>query len=501
MNTLPVAVIGAGPSGLAAAAHLLARGEEPVVFEAGASVGAAIREWGHVRLFSPWRYLVDRQATALLEPTGWEMPDPEGLPLGREWVEQYLEPLAAHPRIAPTLRLNTKVLSISRRAHDKLKDADRADAPFVLRVRCPDGVEEDISARAVIDASGTWRTPNPLGANGVAALGERSAMDHIAYGIPDVLGSARTRYADKRVLVVGSGHSAFNVLLDLAELARSNPSTGITWVIRRSNSDQMFGGEQSDALPARGALGARARQLVESSAVHVVSMRISRVQTVADGVLVTGDDGQSVGPFDEVIAATGFRPDLEVTRELRLGLDPSTEAPTAVAPLIDPNVHSCGTVPPHGAEELKHPEPDFFTVGMKSYGRAPTFLTLTGYEQVRSVVAALVGDWESARNVELVLPETGVCSSGPEAASCCGSATEEVATPAVLSASELLVVANRPKVGVLAGSKPAVAVLPVIEAAGACCSPAAQTECCEASAKDSCCGRSRTTTSSSCGCQ
>src|SRR6266508_2971735 len=143
-QNLPVAVIGAGPIGLAAAAHLLARGETPVVFEAGAQVGAAIREWGHVRLFSPWRYLVDRQATVLLEPTGWQMPDPEGLPLGREWVEQYLEPLAAHPRIAPTLRLNTEVLSISRRAHDKLKDEGRADAPFVLRVGCSGGGEDEI---------------------------------------------------------------------------------------------------------------------------------------------------------------------------------------------------------------------------------------------------------------------------------------------------------------------------------------------------------------------
>ena len=123
-----------------------------------------------------------------------------------------------------------------------------------------------------------------------------------------------------------------------------------------------------------------------------------------------------------MIAATGFRPDLALLRELRLGLDPHRGTPCARA-LIDPNIHSCGTVPPHGVEELKHPEADFFTVGMKSYGRAPTFLMLTGYEQVRSVVAALVGDWEAARNVELVLPETGVCN-GPaasDAAACCGA--------------------------------------------------------------------------------
>ena len=499
MNTLPVAVIGAGPIGLAAAAHLLARGESPIVFEAGASVGAAIREWGHVRLFSPWRYLVDRKATALLERTGWAMPDSEGLPLGRELVEHYLEPLAGQNEIAATLRLNTEVLSITRKSHDKMKDSDRAEAPFVLRVRCPDGGEDEILARAVIDASGTWRTPNPLGASGVAALGEAAAAERIAYGIPDVLGAARQRYANKNVLVVGSGHSAFNVLLDLAELARDAPSTSITWVVRRASVGQLFGGEQSDALPARGALGARARNLVDSGAVRLLSMRVARIQSAADGLLVSGEDGDTVGPVDEVIGATGFRPDLEITRELRLGLDSATEAPVALAPLIDPNIHSCGTVPPHGAEELKHPEPNFFTVGMKSYGRAPTFLTLTGYEQVRSVVAALVGDSDAAHTVELVLPETGVCSTGVSNGSGCGSSSDAVSATAVVSEAELLVSAPR-LAAVLAGVAVDVGALPMVETS-ACCSTIAQTTCCEASAKDACCGTTETTTSSTCGCQ
>jgi hypothetical protein len=152
-----------------------------------------------------------------------------------------------------------------------------------------------------------------------------------------------------------------------------------------------------------------------------------------------GEDGATIGPVDEIVCATGFRPDLTLTRELRLDLDTAVEAPSALAPLIDPNVHSCGSVPPHGAEELKHPEPDFYTVGMKSYGRAPTFLLLTGYEQVRSVVAAIAGDWESARKVELVLPETGVCStsnSPGEAVACCGTA--DAAVPALNVKSDAL---------------------------------------------------------------
>ena len=141
-----------------------------------------------------------------------------------------------------------------------------------------------------------------------------------------------------------------------------------------------------------------------------------------------------------MIAATGFRPDLSLLAELRLDLDDRVEAPRTLAPLIDPNLHSCGSVPPHGVDELSHPDEGIYVVGMKSYGRAPTFLLRTGYEQVRSVVAALDGDWQAARQVELVLPETGVCSSGitpstaePAAgASCCGTGSphEEVAATA-----------------------------------------------------------------------
>ena len=144
----------------------------------------------------------------------------------------------------------------------------------------------------------------------------------------------------------------------------------------------------------------------------------SVVSTCA-GVLVRSAD-QEIGPFDEIIAATGFRPELTLTSELRLDLDPVVEAPRALAPLIDPNVHSCGTVPPHGVEELSHPEPGYYAVGMKSYGRAPTFLMMTGYEQVRSVAAALTGDDAAARRIELQLPETGVCSSQPAEARLAG---------------------------------------------------------------------------------
>jgi thioredoxin reductase len=424
---LPVAVIGGGPVGLAAAAHLIARGEKPIVLETGPAVGASMLEWGHVRLFSPWKYALDKASVALLEATGWQAPDGEEYPTGRDIVERYLQPLTATPQMAPRIRLGARVESVSRLGYDKMKSAGREKVPFLLQVRTADGREEAILARAVIDASGTWRRPNPLGASGVPATGERALSDRILYGIPDALGAHRERYAGRQTLVVGSGHSAFNAILDLIELAGQAPGTEITWAVRRPELGKIFGGGENDALAARGALGARVRRLIEEGGVRVATgFRLLELRETPEGIVAVGDR-ETLAPVDEVVATTGFRPDLSILSELRLALDPAVESPTALAPLIDPNVHSCGTVRPHGAEELKHPEENLYVVGMKSYGRAPTFLLLTGYEQVRSVVCALTGDWAGAREVHLELPETGVCSFAPlkdavdKVAACCGS--------------------------------------------------------------------------------
>jgi hypothetical protein len=310
---------------------------------------------------------------------------------------------------------------VSRSGFDRTRTNARDHAPFVLRVES-EGVESDVLARAVIDASGTYEMPNPLGGNGLPAIGEAALRRHIVYGIPDVLGQDRARYAGRRVLVVGSGHSAFNVLLDLARLAESDPATRITWAVRRASVDGLFGGGAKDKLEERGRLGSRMRALAERGALTIAhSFFVTRLEETRDGIVVSSGT-ERLAPVDEIVATTGFRPDVSILREVRLELDPVVESPAVLAPLIDPNVHSCGTVPPHGAQELRQPEKDFYIVGMKSYGRAPTFLMLTGYEQVRSVVCALTGDEEGARDVRLVLPETGVCSvAGAESAStgCC----------------------------------------------------------------------------------
>ncbi|MET8768351.1 FAD-dependent oxidoreductase [Streptomyces sp. NPDC004658] len=406
---LPVIVIGAGPVGLAAAAHLVERGIEPLVLEAGPSAGTAVRDWAHVRLFSPWAEVTDPAAEKLLAPTGWTRPDGATYPTGGDWAEQYLQPLA--DVLADKVRYGATVTGVARAGRDRIVDADRDEQPFTVHIELADGGEERISARAVIDASGTWSIPSPMGADGLPALSEKSAADRISYRVPDLRDPAvRARYAGKRTAVIGSGASAFTALAYLADLAKDEPGTHAAWVLRRGIGANTFGGGEADQLPARGALGLRAKAAVEAGhASAVTGFRTQAVERDGDQLVLVAEDGRRLDPVDEVIVLTGFRPDLSFLSEVRLGLDERLQAPTMLAPLIDPNVHSCGTVYPHGVNELSHPEKDIYLVGMKSYGRAPTFLAMTGYEQVRSITAALAGDREAAERVELTLPETGVC--------------------------------------------------------------------------------------------
>ncbi|HEX5683218.1 MAG TPA: arsenic resistance N-acetyltransferase ArsN2 [Ideonella sp.] len=482
---LPVAVIGAGPVGLAAAARLIERGITPLILEAGASVGANLLDYGHVRLFSPWRYNIDQAMAEQLKATGWQAPaDDQALPLAREIVEQVMQPFAALPEVAKALHLGVRVESISREGFDKVKTAGRDAAPFVIRGR-RDGEPVQFRARAVIDATGTWSTPNPLGANGLPALGERDAADRIFYGIPDTLGAHRSRYAGKRTLVVGAGHSAANALLGLAELARTVPDTQLAWSVRTPTLARVFGGGSADALPARGQLGADLRRLRDQAGLEFFSgLRIDTIQRHGPTLTVEGLDAKGqrirVQGIDEIICATGQRPDLGVASELRLKLDPWLESTEALGPLIDPNLHSCGTVRPHGHRELSHPEAGFYTVGVKSYGRAPTFLMATGFEQVRSVVAAIAGDWAAADRVELDLPETGVCSvGGPSAPSdgaaggCCGTAPGPAATAASAATAVAAAVA-----AASSGCGSSCGTAPPKPAAAAAAGTAVRTGCC-----------------------
>jgi thioredoxin reductase len=426
-DVLPVIVMGAGPVGLAAAAHLIARGMPVRVLEAGPRVGSHVRAWGHVRLFSPWEYDVDPMAREILLRHGWREPAGTVFPTGEELAAAYLEPLAATPELAPVIETGARVTAIGRLGVDKVGSRGRAERPFVLTIADADGGRRRALARAVIDASGTWATQNPLGADGLPAPGEREASDRITRGIPDVAGRHRAEYRDRATAVVGAGHSAATVLLDLARLADEAPDTRIVWVTRGADLARVYGGGTADQLAARGALGSRLRALVEGRRIELVAgFAVTGVHRDGDRVALEGRDSggaRRLPAVDRIVVATGQRPDAGLTREIRVDLDPALESVRTLGPLIDPNEHSCGSVRPHGHRELAHPEPGFYTVGIKSYGRAPNFLMLTGYEQVRSVVAALAGDLAAADDVRLVLPETGVCSLQPSdaASSCCGA--------------------------------------------------------------------------------
>lgn len=420
MSELPVVLIGAGPQGLAAAAHLVERGEDVVVVERGREPASAVSEWGHVRLFSAWPELTDAAARRLLEPSGWSAPA-SGYPTGAEWVSDYLAPLAG--ALGERIRYATTVTGVARQGRDKVVDAGRRSQPFVVHTVDADGIESRILARAVVDASGTWGSPNPAGADGFPAVGERAASELISYRIPaDV-----PELAGEHIVVVGAGHSATHTVLRLSELARRAPGTRVTWLLRRGSAANVFGGGNGDELPERAALGSRARKVIDAGVVELVTgFRVAEFRAEGDGMTIVAEDGREVAAVGRVFALTGFRPDTGILRELRIDLDASLEAVAGIAAEIDPNIHSCGSVSATGARELAQPELGLFIVGAKSYGRAPTFLALTGYEQVRSVAAHLAGDHEAAARTELALPDTGICGGSGDfgeaaAGSCCAA--------------------------------------------------------------------------------
>jgi thioredoxin reductase len=400
-------VIGAGPQGLAAAAHLLERGLTPLVLEAGPAPAHAVSQWAHVRLFSNWTELVDPAAARLLAPAGWTAPEP-GYPTGGEWISAYLAPLA--DALTDHVRLDSCVTGVSRLGRDRLIDAGRAGQPFTVHIAHSDGTQGKVTARAVIDASGTWTASNPAGADGLPALGEQRAA---AAGLVSYLSPTpehATALAGKHTVILGSGHSAMTAVIQLATIAETAPGTRLTWVLRRGSSGVSFGGGSADQLPQRGALGLGAKAAVDAGLVELATgFRTDRIEVAGGRAILTAEDGRTLPPADQVVVLTGFRPDLSFLSELRLDLDPVLQAPSTLAADIDPNLHSCGSVMPHGAAVLSHPEKDLYLVGMKSYGRAPTFLAMTGYEQVRSIAAELAGDHAAAAAVELVLPDTGVC--------------------------------------------------------------------------------------------
>ena len=393
-NTL--AVIGAGPVGLEAACAGLDAGLDVHVFERG-EVGTHPLAWGHVRMFTPWRMDLGPHSMARLIASGWASPPADECPTGLELVEKYLQPLAALPELKPLLHTHAQVVHISRRGALKGDSGPgRREQPFRLLVRDHGGRENFIHAYSVIDASGVYGQPNWAGDGGIPARNELHLAPQMSYHVDDVLGLRRERYAGKRVMVVGGGHSAATVVTLLAALAAEVPETRVVWVTRRPAA-QLYAQDSSDPLPERAALNARARGLLAGSDPAVAHIGPAVVESLEYNSathqyrvnLLQGEQPR-LELVDQMIVSAGFGPDNAIYRELQVHECYASRGPmTLAAALLGAGTSDCTKVPAFGIEVLRNPEPDFFILGNKSYGRNSSFLLETGFQQVAEVIGEL----------------------------------------------------------------------------------------------------------------
>ena len=398
-NTL--AVIGAGPIGLEAAAAALDAGFDVHVFERG-EPGAHAIAWGHVRMFTPWRMNLGTASVARLSTSGWTPPDADACPTGLELAERYLQPLAALPELKPRVHAHSRVAHVSRRGllkGDATGTGERAEHPFRLMVRDQGGRENYVHAFAVIDASGVYGHPNWAGDGGIPARSELYLAPQLSYHVDDVLGLRRERYAGKRTLVIGGGDSAATVVADLARLAADAEGTAVTWVTREPAA-ALYQENPGDDLASRRELYTVARMLLAGgNAVvrHVGGVIIDGFQFNSATHKYTTEmmrgDMRAAEESDQVIVNVGFGPDNSLYRELQIHECHATRgAGRLSAKLIELDTAGRLDIPAFGVEVLTHPEPNFYILGHKSYGRSPKFLLGAGFAQVTEVMAKLVAD-------------------------------------------------------------------------------------------------------------
>lgn len=390
-NTL--AIVGAGPVGLETAALAVERGFDVHVFERG-EVGAHPLAWGHVRMFTPWRDDVGSASARLLARHGWQAPPADERPTGAELAESALAPLAATPELKGRVHEHAQVLHVAREATlagERAGDPARGERPFRLLVRDAGGRENVLRAYAVIDASGTYASPAWAGSGGIPARGELYLAPQMSYGCDDVCGLRRARYAGRRTLVIGGGACAATTVTELARLAADVPGTAVTWVTRGTGP---FAGElEHDPLPARAALFAAAHALRGGADPAVQWIGGAEVEgfeynSATHRYRVALDVGGQarLEEAEQVIVNAGSGPDLSLGRQLHVHECWATRAPMGVANAL----RAAGG--PHAAasaEALAHPEPGFFVVGARSYGRLDGFLLTTGFAQAESAIGML----------------------------------------------------------------------------------------------------------------
>jgi thioredoxin reductase len=402
-----IAVLGAGPIGLETALYARYLGYEVDIYERG-RVAENVLRWGHVRMFSPFGRNRSSLGLAALkaQDASWNPPADDALMSGRQLAEQYVIPLAATDLLAECIHEQTEVVSVGRDGPLKSEpalDEERADVDFriLLESTRPEdhGRQRIATADVVIDTTGTYGNHNWMGHGGIPAIGELAAQAHIEYGVADVLDSER-RYASRRTLLVGDGYSAATSLVALSRLAARAPDTWITWVTRAA-CDQLRPEPMrlipDDPLAERSRLARAANRLAVDDANHVTLFSGTTVDSLtwhADlerfSVRLLGKHAGEF-EFDRVIANVGYGPDNRIFNQLQVRECYRSGAPHGMgrvlaardADEIDPSTLD--------AETLLNPEPDFYILGSKSFGRDSRFFISHGLEQIRQLFT-IIGD-------------------------------------------------------------------------------------------------------------
>lgn len=397
-----VAVLGAGPIGLDAALACVERGWPVTVYEAGPQVGANVRAWGHVRLFTPWDLSASARMRSYLESAGTIVPTGSACPTGAEFADELLDPVAALPELAGRIELGTAVVAVGRQGllkHEEIATDARAERPFRLLLRSADGAESVARADLVLDCTGTYGTANSLGDGGIPAPGETALGERIVRTLPD-LAADRDAWAGRTVLLAGAGKSAQTAARALAELAGTASGTRLVWAVRSSAPD--WGVVVDDPLPERQALVDTADRLAagKEPAVDVRSGAVVEALSPVDGrirVTLRTAAGRDDVVVDQILSLTGYVPDASIYRQLQVHECYATAAPIELsAALLGAEAGDCLTQESHGVDVLRSPEPNFFLLGAKSYGRNSQFLLRIGYEQVDEVAAAYAPAQEAA---------------------------------------------------------------------------------------------------------